>query len=267
MRKLELLTIYEYIRKAEFRRRELQRVIIQEREKATALRSCVAVDKVKGGIRKAPQEKYIDRVGDYDEQLKRTVRCADAAAKRYFYDVQRLVTWNHAKAIYGFITGLAPYCGEYAGAVREMAQALTDGEKRAAEWDTKAKTFSPSSLRCEPKVAPLTQEQIAAIQKRVLWQARGKPLPVIVKAIRRKCKRRRYTENGSREDEALYAQICALERVYIYSRQRFLTEKELVSIELYMTDELTPREMRESKGAIIAALRKIAAARSTQNAF
>lgn len=267
MRKSELLTIYEYIRKAEFRRRELQRLIVREREKATALHSFRADNRVKGGIRIAPQEKYIDRASDYEEQLRRTVRYADEAAKRYFYDVQRLVSWSNAKAIHGFITGLAPYCGEYAGAVGKMAQALTDEGKRAAEWDKEATDFTPAVRRYPQTDKPLTQEQINAIQNRVLRQARGKPLPVIVKAIRRKCKRRRYAEEGSREDETLYMQICALERVYIYSRQRYLTEQELILIECYMTDDLTRREIQANKSAIVAALRKIAAARSSQNAF
>lgn len=256
----ELSVIYDVIRKAEFRRRELQRIIVQKRDDAAALHSSFGGVKVSGGVRVAPQERYIDKVSDYEEQLTRIVRNADELARRFFYDVQRIVPWSQARAINGYLTCAEPYGREYLLSVNNMAHKLTESVARAAEWDDKAKEFTPERRCYVPPSKPITKEQRKAIGESILREVRGRRLSEIVKIIRMKCRRRNHAEKGSREDEMLYAQICALEREYVYSAQMCLTEKELLYIELYMTDELTRGEIRANAGTIKRTVEKLSAA-------
>lgn len=255
--KEKLFVIYDKIRKTEFKRRELSRRIAEEREEAAALRSFDTGVAVLGGIRIAPQDKFIDRMSEYDEELTRTVKNAEKIANHFFYDVQKRVAWNDARIINDFITGTAPYRKEYGNAVERMANALNGTP--ADRWRENFPPFSFGHRSAARQEKPVTCAQRKAAAELALRRARGKPLHTIISTIRRLCECRQDCERGGRADELLYAQICALERRYVYSVQMCLTEKELLLIELYMTNAMPTREAHRHKALFKHIIAKLSA--------
>lgn len=234
-----LAKIYKTIRGLEWRRRNIKSRLQMERERAAGLYSFNGdTVKVKSSkIFLAPQERNFDIIDHYLTILSAIEEREKELAKTYFYDVQTLIEYSHAKAIYNYITGISlrPYCMEKA--VKEMSAALNSAARRIV-WSVSSHPlfFDNKKERKVLSDSIIKRAENFAVRLSLSW-AEKQTTRAIIEKIRLKCKSRRITKEFEPENAILYAEICALEKNFVYDHQKELTEKELNCIECYMTDD------------------------------
>lgn len=263
MTERRLAAIYHTIRQLEWRRRDLRSRLQEERERAAGLYSLrtdfLKVKQSRAGA--APQEKSFERIDFYSDALSVIEERERELAKSYFYDVQTLIEYAHAKAIYKYITGLSFRSSRFGDAVKEMSAAL-NAAARSSIWGSAAHPLFKDDADMRESLSPAVVRRAERIAVRVtLSWAADKSVEKIIRRIRAKCKSRSLTEECAPENAILYAEICALEKEYIYRHTKALTEEELLIVEKYMTNTEKAGEIRENNRAFFNALRKLEAAK------
>lgn len=258
MTEKKLATIYQIIRQLEWKRRNIFQQLQEYRERAKGITTFFGKIVVKGsGMGVAPQDRFIGKICNYSDALTLIETKEREFIDTYFCKYQTLVSYECANTIFKYISGTS-YCVPKIGkAVRSMVSALNNPASPTI-WTFKEHTpFTSNSINRRPLSACKIQQAAQIAARFALSWAADKPAESIINNIRKKCIRRNKTETYYPENEILYAQICALEREYIYKYQTNLTFLELDIVEKYMTATESETDIQEYKKEYVSAVNKL----------